>query len=59
MSGNIMHREGRSETEAEKEAVMGSSPKLTWSIQITCLLLNLTDPRSVAGNQDPGLQFEV
>lgn len=33
---------------------MGSSPKLIWSIQITCLLLNLTDPRSVAGNAELG-----
>lgn len=35
----------------EREAVTGSSSKLMWSIEIT-YLLNLTDPRSVAGNGD-------
>lgn len=46
-------REGRRETEeyVEKEAVMGSSPELVRSIEIT-YLLNLTDPRSVARNGD-------
>lgn len=52
-------REGRRETEGEteeyveKEAVMGSSPELMRSIEIT-YLLNLTDLRSVARNGDQG-----
>lgn len=40
---------GRKTQEEDKKAVTGSSSKLIWSIEIT-YLLNLTDPRSVAGN---------
>lgn len=53
MAGNIMHREGKegkTKQYVKKKAVMGSSPELMWSIEII-YLLNLTDPRSVAGNQ--------
>lgn len=45
------------EERKKKEAVIGSSSKLIWSIEIT-YLLNLTDPRSVAGNGEQGSSLE-
>lgn len=50
-------RKGETEKYYKDKAVMGSSTKLMWSIQIT-YQLDLTDPISVARNRDQGCSFK-